>query len=319
MCGKIWFRNRRSGIFAFENSVLNGVSSLLYIIANETAGSGAGAAVFGRVCALLRDREIPFRADRTEFPGHAVRLADAAVSAGETDIVCIGGDGTLSEVVNGLAGRFVTLYFVPCGTGNDFVKVLHLPKDPLEALEAQLSGTPRKIDVGRLNDMHFINVSGSGFDVEVLRQAARFKKLGKGLLPYLLGIFAALRHFRALPVEITADGKTEKTEVTIFSVGNGCYIGGGMKAVPHASPYDGLFDVVIARKFSRPAILRMLTKFIPGKHTTLPGIREFRCREITFRCPGMVLDVDGELIPMDEARYGLLPGALGVKLPGSPA
>ena len=289
--------------------------AMYYIIANETAGSGAGAAVFGRVCSMLQEKGLPFRADRTESVGHATRLADAAAVAGETDIICIGGDGTLFEVVNGLAGRFVTLYFVPCGTGNDFVKVLNLPKDPLEALEAQLSGVPRKIDVGRLNQMHFINVSGSGFDVEVLRQAARFKKLGKGILPYLLGIFAALKNFRALPVEITADGKTEKTEVTIFSVGNGCYIGGGMKAVPHASPDDGLFDVVIAQKFSRPAILRMLTKFIPGKHTSLPGIREFRCREITFRCPGMVLDVDGELIPVDEAHYELLPGALGVRLP----
>ena len=288
---------------------------MLYIIANETAGSGDGAAALERVCALLRAKEIPFRVDRTESPGHATRLADEAVSAGETEIVCVGGDGTLFEVVNGLAGRFVTLYFVPCGTGNDFVKVLHLPKDPVEALEAQLSGVPGKIDVGRLNDMHFINVSGSGFDVEVLRQASRFKKLGRGLLPYLLGIFAALRRFRALLVEITTGGKTEKTEVTIFSVGNGCYIGGGMKAVPHAIPDDGLFDVVIAQKFSRPAILRMLTKFIPGKHTALPGIREFRCREITFRCPGMVLDVDGELIPVDEARYELLPGAIGVKLP----
>ena len=292
---------------------------MLYIIANEKAGSGAGAAAFENVSALLREKEIPFRADRTEYPGHATLLADAAVSAGETDIVCLGGDGTLFEVVNGLAGRFVTLYFVPCGTGNDFVKVLRLPKDPVAALEAQLSGTPRRIDIGRLNDMHFINVSGSGFDVEVLRQAARFKKLGKGILPYLLGIFAALKNFRALDVEITADGKTEKTEVTIFSVGNGCYIGGGMKAVPHALPDDGLFDVVIAKKFSRPAILRMLTKFIPGKHTALPGIREFRCREITFRCPGMVLDVDGELIPMDEARYELLPGAVGVKLPDDPS
>ena len=182
----------------------------MYISANETAGSGAGAAVFERVCGLLREKNIPFRADRTEEPGHATRLADAAVNDGEADIICIGGDGTLFEVVNGLAGRFVTLYFVPCGTGNDFVKVLHLPKDPVEALEAQLSGVSRKIDIGRLNDMHFINVSGSGFDVEVLRQAARFKKLGKGLLPYLLGIFAALRHFRALPVEISSGGKTEK-------------------------------------------------------------------------------------------------------------
>lgn len=286
---------------------------MLYIIANETAGSGAGAAVFARVCTMLQEKGISFHADKTEAPGHAVRLADAAVRAGETEIACLGGDGTISEIVNGLAGRFVTLYFIPCGTGNDFVRVLGLPKDPVEALAAQLSGTPGKIDVGMLNDMYFMNVSGSGFDVEVLRQAARFKRFGKGLLPYLLGIFAALRKFRALPVEITLDGKTEKKEVTIFSVGNGCWFGGGMKAVPHAVPDDGLFDVVIADRFSRPAILKMLVKFIPGKHTTLPGIREFRCREITFRCPGMVLDVDGELIPLDEARYRILPGAAGVR------
>ena len=288
---------------------------MLYVIANETAGSGAGAAVFRRVCDMLTEKGVPFRADSTEAPGHAARLADAAVRAGETEIVCLGGDGTISEIVNGLAGRFVTLYFVPCGTGNDFVRVLDLPKDPVGALAAQLSGTPGTIDVGMLNDRYFLNVSGSGFDVEVLRQAVRFRRFGKGLLPYLLGIFAALKNFRALPVEITLDGKTEKKDVTIFSVGNGCWFGGGMKAVPHAKPDDGLFDVVIADRFTRPQILKMLMKFIPGKHTTLPGIREFRCSEITFRCPGMVLDVDGELIPMDEARYRILPAAAGVRRP----
>ena len=286
---------------------------MLYIIVNGTSGSGAGEEVFTRISTLLQEKNISFHFDRTEAPGHASVLASRAVESGEKEIVCIGGDGTISEVVNGLAGRFVTLYFVPCGTGNDFVKVLNLPKDPVEAFAAQLAGTPRRIDAGRLNDRYFINVSGSGFDVEVLRQAARFKRLGKGILPYLLGIFAALKNFRALPVEIVLNGKTVKQEVTIFSVGNGCWIGGGMKAVPHAQPDDGLFDVVVADRFSRLAILRMLAKFIPGKHTSLPGIREFRCREITFRCPGMVLDVDGELVPMDEARYEIIPGALEVR------
>jgi len=288
---------------------------MLYIIANETAGSGNGAVTLRRVREMLEKKGIPFRADSTQRPGHARELAEAAAAAGEKEIACLGGDGTLSEVVRGLGGRFVTLYLIPCGTGNDFAKVFSLPKDPVDALEAQLSGTPRPVDVGRLNGECFINVSGSGFDVEVLRQAGRFKRLGKGLLPYLLGILAALRKFRALPVEITAEGKTTREEVTIFSVGNGCYIGGGMKAVPHALPDDGLFDVVIAEKFSRRKILRLLTKFIPGKHTSLPGVREFRCREITFRCPGMVLDVDGELIPADEARYEILPGALEIRTP----
>ena len=288
---------------------------MLYLITNEHAGSGGAAAVFSRVRAMLEEKRIPFRADVTARPGHAAELADDAVKNGEKEIVCLGGDGTIFEIVNGLAGRFVTMYFVPCGTGNDFVKVLDLPADPVEALSAQLSGEPRRLDVGKLNDYHFLNVSGSGFDVEVLRQAERFKRLGKGRVPYLMGIFAALKYFRPLPVEITCDGVTEKRDVTIFSVGNGCYIGGGMKAVPHAKPDDGLFDLVIADRFTRPQILQMLSKFIPGRHVELPGVSERRCRSLTVRCPGMVVDVDGELIPMDEARYELLPGALGVRLP----
>lgn len=289
---------------------------MLYLIANEHAGSGAGAEVLPRVRAMLEEAGIPFRADVTEGPGHAAVLADRAVSSGTAEMACLGGDGTIYEVINGLAGRFVTLYLIPCGTGNDFVKVLGLPKDPVEALKAQLSGSPRRLDVGHLNDRYFMNVSGAGFDVEVLRQADRFKRLGKGILPYLFGIFAALKHFRPLPVEILLDEKTEKKEITIFSVGNGQYIGGGMKAVPHARPDDGLLDVVVADRFSRPAILKMLTRFISGKHTSLPGIKEFRCRSVTFRCPGMVVEADGELIQMDEARYEVLPGALEVRLPG---
>ena len=289
---------------------------MLYIIANKTAGNGTGAKALRQLQALLDERGIPYHVGVTACAGDAVRLSQEAMQAGASEIVCLGGDGTIFETVNGLAGRFATLYFVPCGTGNDFVKMLHLPKEPMEAFKAQLSGVPRRIDVGKVNDFHFLNVSGCGFDVEVLRQAGRFKKLGKGLLPYVLGIFAALHRFRPLPVEMTADdGRTEKREVTLLSIGNGSYFGGGMKAVPHAKIADGAFNAVLADKMNRLTILRLLTKFIPGKHTSLPLVHEFRCRTITVRCPGMTVDVDGELFPMDEARYQLLPGALEVRLP----
>ena len=283
------------------------------IIANETSGNGAGAAALAEVISILETRKIPFEVCTTIRPGYAADLAGEAIRNGEREIVGVGGDGTFSEIVDGLAGRSAVLYFVPCGTGNDFVKMLHLPKNPAEAFLAQLDGKPRLIDVGRVNDRCFLNVSGSGFDVEVLRQAARFKKFGSGLLPYLLGIFAALRQFRPLTVEMTAEGKTVRKQVTIFSVGNGSYIGGGMKAVPHAVIDDGLFDVVVADQMSKWAVPRLLGKFVAGKHTDLPLVHEWRCTELTVRCPGMTLDVDGELIPMDEAHYEILPGALEIR------
>ena len=288
---------------------------MLCIIANETAGNGNGARALRDLRALLDQMQVPYSAHSTTGPGDAMRLSDAAVSAGNTDIVCLGGDGTIFETVNGLAGRFATLFFVPCGTGNDFVKMLPLPKDPIAAFRAQWGGAPRRIDVGRVNEYHFLNVSGCGFDAEVLRQATRFKKLGKGLLPYVLGIFAALHRFRPMTVELSMDGgQTESRGVTILSVGNGSYFGGGMKAGPHAIIDDGLFDVMIADSMNRRTVLKLLTKFISGQHTSLPMVHEYRCKRLTIRCPGMTLNMDGELRDMDEARYELLPGAVEIRL-----
>ena len=288
---------------------------MLLVISNPTSGSGAGAATLRGVQALLDERGISHRCEATRRPGHAVELADMAVREKMDGIVCLGGDGTIFEIVNGLKGRFMTLYFVPCGTGNDFVRVLNLPKDPVEALRLQLDGRPHPIDVGRVNERYFLNVSGCGFDVEVLRQAVRFKRFGKDLLPYLLGILAALRKFKPLDIELTMDGKTEKRSVTIISVGNGRYFGGGMMPAPHAEIDDGLFDVIYVDKLNRPAILRLLTRFIKGKHTDLPFAHESRCRTLTIRCPGMTVNMDGELWPMDVAEYELLPGAAQVMLP----
>ena len=289
---------------------------MLYIIANETAGSGTGAHALRNVRAYLDGEGIPYRCRITGGPGDASRFAEDALQNGCREIVCLGGDGTIFETVNGLNGRFATLYFVPCGTGNDFVRMLPLPKDPLEALKIQLHGVPRRIDVGRVNEFHFLNVSGSGFDAEVLRQASRFKRLGKGLISYLMGIFVTLHRFRPLPVEMIVDGKPmEKREVTLISVGNGSYFGGGMKAVPHARIDDGLFDLVYVDKIGRLDILKLLAKFISGRHVDLPCTHEMRCRELILRSPGMTVNMDGELTPTDEARYQILPGALEIRLP----
>ena len=288
---------------------------MLQIIANKTAGNGRGTKIMKEVKTLLKKKGIPHQLHITTRPGHARILADEVIKNRDREIICIGGDGTISEIVDGLAGRYATIYFVPCGTGNDFIRNLNLPKDPIEALEAQLTGIPRPVDVGRVNDWYFLNISGMGFDVEVLRQAERFKKLGKGLVPYLLGIFAALYHFKAWPMEIAINNRTVKKEVSLISVGNGKYYGGGMKVLPHASIDDGLFDVIIAEKVNRLTVIRLLSTFISGKHTDLPIVHEIRCRELTIRCPGMTVNIDGELHEMDEARYQLLPAALEIKMP----
>jgi len=293
---------------------------MFIVIMNPTAGGGRAESICKGVCELLELRAIPHRVLVTESAEHATVLASEAARSGCEAIVAIGGDGTLCEIAAGLAERSVPLYFVPCGTGNDFVRVLNLPSDPIEALIAQLDGEEVRLDMAVVNGKGFLNVAGSGFDVDVLRETIRFKHVGKGLLPYLLGLISALKQFHAFKAELTLDtGEVLREEFTIISIANGRFFGGGMKVAPLAEVTDGLLDVMIIRGLPKWAVPFLLPLFIFGLHARLPFIcRVRRCQSVKLVSPGMTFNMDGELHQMDEANVRILPGHLSIRLPGSP-
>ena len=288
---------------------------MLTLVVNPIAGNGLAQRTHERVRALLESRGIEYRSFVTQAPGDAEALCRNLARDGAEAVAVLGGDGTLNEVVNGLALSDVTCLLVPCGTGNDFAKAMRLPKEPLAALEAQLSAAPGRIDLGRMNDRVFANVSGIGFDVEVLRQTVRFKRLGRGILPYLCGVIAALFRFSPLRARVAFDGGPETDmRLTILSIGNGQYIGGGMKAVPDAVIDDGLLDAIAVEGIdSRLKIATLLPRFISGTHARLPLAHATRCKALTIHCPGMTVNLDGELIPCDVAKFVLLENALRVR------
>ena len=258
---------------------------------------------------------VPDHEDRTARPRHIPRAREIAASEAEARLIVLGGDGTFNEVANGLTGTDALLYFVSCGTGNDFVKALGLPKDPVEALGVQLSSQPRRVDAGLVNDRLFLNVSGTGFDIEVLRQTQRFRTRFKGLLAYLLGLIAALSRFRPVEARITAGGRTFSQKLTIFEVANGRYIGGGMLVAPQANPSDGLFDVVYVDAVNRRTIMKLLPMFVSGKFVSLPVTHTLRAEEVVIESPGMTINLDGELQRVDRAHYRVLPGGLRIACP----
>jgi len=286
------------------------------MIVNPAAGGGRTLKVSRLVEKELKTRGLPFRTTRTERPGHATQIArDIASGEPEARLVVVGGDGTFNEAANGLTGTDAILYFVSCGTGNDFVKALNLPRDPLAALRVQLESLPRNIDAGMVNDRLFLNVSGTGFDIEVLRQTQRFRVRFKGLAAYLLGLIAALRCFHPVEGVITAAGRTFRANMTLFEVANGRYFGGGMLVAPHANPSDGLFDVVYADAVDRRHILKLLPQFVSGKFISLPITHTLRAQEIVIESPGMTINLDGELQETDRAHYRMLPGGLRIACP----
>ena len=286
------------------------------VVVNPVSGRGRHDELTRQVVSMLGEAGHESRVYRTQTEEDGERQTHQALEDGCEAIVCIGGDGTLSEVVRPLAGTGRLLYIVPNGTGNDFARALGLPLEPLEALRRQLRGQPTAIDCASLNGKPFVNVSGSGFDVEVLRKTEELKATYPGPKAYRKAIAAVLGSYRPFEAELSVDGGAFRPiRVTIAELANGQYIGGGMHVAPNASPRDGLLDVVIVRAVPRLTIPLLVPLFILGIHTALPIVSVQRVREATLRARGMVVNIDGRLRQMDEARFAVLPGALTMMLP----
>lgn len=286
------------------------------IVVNPVSGGGKNKKTIQQVEALLNERGIDYRLFCTECEGDGSRQTKQALESGCEAVVCIGGDGTISEVIGEMANSGKVLYIVPGGTGNDFARAVNLTGEPIDAFRAQLDGVRAKIDCGCVNGKPFINVSGSGFDVDVLRKTEELKAVYPGAQAYRKAVMAIISSYKAKELEISIDGGAFYKElVTIIEVANGRYFGGGMLVAPGASYQDGLFDVVTVKKIPSWGIPFLLPLFILGIHVKLPVARVVQAKRVVLRSKGMILNIDGRLEPMDEARYEMMAGALNVMLP----
>lgn len=290
---------------------------MFYVIINPASGQGRARRIQQQIFDELNNRSIAYRVFSADSDGQLQNLVHQAVQDGAKALVCVGGDGTLYEVVNGLAQTSgLRLYLVPCGTGNDFARAMGLPSDPLAAFQLQLDSPPRPCDLGRMNGFYFINVSGLGFDVQVLRATERYKTRFHGLLPYLLGVLRAARQFKPLEVDLIVDGVARHERLTLMAVANGQYIGGGMRVAPGASFQDHQFDLILLRAVPRLLIYLLLPLFMNGSFLKFPSMAQcIRCRHLTVRGKELVVNLDGELEAVEQAEYEILPGAIELCCP----
>jgi len=163
------------------------------------------------------------------------------------DVVCaMGGDGTVNEVINGIAGTGAALAVIPAGTGNDFAGALGVPKgDVAAACRILARGHLRPMDLCRVNDRYFASSFGAGFDARVTKAAnERFKRLG-GIWTYIFAVMSVIWSFRPGRMRIVADGREISKSPLLVAVTNWKSYGGGMYICPGAEIDDGLFDVCI--------------------------------------------------------------------------
>jgi diacylglycerol kinase (ATP) len=253
----------------------------------------------------------------TEHAGHARDLARSAAADGIERVVAVGGDGTISEVANGLAGSNTALAIIPAGTGNDCARNLGIPSDPPAAARLALSGVQRAIDLGEIQTSsgpnYFVNVAGFGFDAEV---AARVELLPAWLavgstLPYILAVLQMLWRYQSPRIAILADGRTIDQRCFVVAVANAPSYGGGMQVAPGAQPDDGIFDVCVIGDISRVEALRLVPKLYSGGHRTHHAVEFFRCTELHASSAASVqCQADGELVGNLPATFKIHPGGL---------
>ncbi|MBR0190045.1 MAG: YegS/Rv2252/BmrU family lipid kinase, partial [Clostridia bacterium] len=244
----------------------------------------------------LKNRNIDFNFHYTEYPRHAVTLTGELIKAGATDIIVVGGDGTLHEVLNGFSDfDKVSLGLIPCGTGNDFAAAAGIPEEPEKALDVILTRKPQFTDFMQMPTVRGMNIIGMGIDVDVLRAYEKAKRKTK--LTYTLCLIRSLFKFDYIDFDVEiSGGKKENYRSIIAAVANGHRYGGGIEICPPANPADGKLDFVAMREMKKLKLIGAFMKLKKGKVLSLPQAVHFNATEIKITPKGdYTVNVDGQL------------------------
>jgi YegS/Rv2252/BmrU family lipid kinase len=324
-------------------------SSIWFAVVNVFAASETAATLWKDAEGLLKEKGVLFHGTRTGRAGNAAELTFDACMAGYRKFIAVGGDGTVHDVLNGIAafldwgvssGRKLSfsdfsLAVIPFGSGNDWIKSLGLKADLNAAVDAIASGNLSKQDVVKVSLLahdalpneielavsYMVNVGGVGIDAKVCERVNAKKKEGKrGKILYVTSLIQAIAQRKSVPVRVVCDGKT------IFggpyysiAFGVGKYSGGGMRQTPAAVLDDGLLDVTVIPELPFHRILCEAPKLFTDKFLTVPELAVAKSKKILVLPHDLTapqpVEVDGEVVGNAPVRFEVLDSQLNIAVP----
>jgi YegS/Rv2252/BmrU family lipid kinase len=285
------------------------------VLVSPAAGRGRATGLAEAVLAEFSRAGHQARVLPATTGAEAERQAADAVAGGVGAIAAVGGDGTVHAALQAVAGTGTPLAVVPTGTGNDLVRALGMPAEPLAAARAAAedlaAGTTRTLDAGRTGDRWWATVLCCGFDSAVSDRANRLT-WPRGRRRYDIAVLAELARLRPRELTLTLDGESQTLPVTMVAVGNTPWYGGGMMVCPGADPTDGLFDVTVVGATTRLQLMRTKPLLMSGRHVEHSSVTVYRAARVELASPGVTTYADGEPVAALPAVADCVPGALTV-------
>jgi diacylglycerol kinase (ATP) len=311
------------------------------VLANPSSGRGRGADAADAALERLAALGVEVRRYTGGSAADSLRLAREAIAEGPRALVVVGGDGTLSSVLDAVVGSGVPIALVPAGTGNDLARALGLPFEAAaagaghgggrgeaaaEAAALVVDGRPLAIDVGEIESAagtaRFLTVAALGFDAHVSERTNRLR-WPRGRMRYYLALLVELARLRPMAFELrVGDGASAVARPmpgTLVAIGNTRSYGGGMPMCPDADPADGLFDVTHVGPLRRAKLVRLFPLLLQGRHLAREEVTSLRTAELEVEAPGLLVYADGERVGEGRARFRVVPGALTMLVPGDAA
>ena len=296
------------------------------VVVNPVSAGGATGRRWPWIREILH-RYIDFEEAVSNYPGHAVKLGKAGRDHGYDHVVCVGGDGTINEVVNGILSGNGTMPLpkigvVPSGTGADLARTLGIPHRIDDACKRLENPRTAISDLGMVSyrgregteRRYFVNAAGLGYDAEVVRRRNGFNRYVRGTVPYLASLATALLSYQNKDAIVTLDETTQARRIRALVLGIGRYFGGGMCVAPNALIDDGYFDVVTIGDIGRLELLYNFPGvYYRGTHLGHPKVRSERARVARVESgQRLLVQADGDLPGEVPAQFQILPKALAI-------
>jgi YegS/Rv2252/BmrU family lipid kinase len=257
----------------------------------------------------------------TEKPAHATELARQAVGAGASAVVAVGGDGTLQETAQGIAGTDMPMGIIPVGNGNDFARTYALnrglaaPKSFEDTVRwyarRALVCRPEPVDAIKAGGFVCLNIGGVGLDADIAREGALMKRVF-GKMSYIVSTVKNAVTFKPFSGRVVCDGNVFEGEFTLVSVCNGQYYGGGFRIAPNAAINDGKLTAVVIRKMPNVKVLALFPSVLLGRHEGISQVTMLEAERVEVFFEGILhVNFDGNIFSLKSPlKFEVLPGAV---------